>query len=200
VNQYFKMKSEVFNMNQIKTHQPVVGVMLGTNRTARIGAAVAEWAMTALQSAQYDLQLIDLATVKLPFLDEPDVPAHGHYQQPSTQAFAQSIAACDGLILVFPQYNWGYPAVLKNALDTVYAEWQDKPVGTIIYGRHTFQADIAIRLVLAGLGMHQLATNVGCQLQSTTTKATVAADFKPFEPLVQAMGDGMALQLAHAAH
>ncbi|WP_164511938.1 NADPH-dependent FMN reductase [Lacticaseibacillus daqingensis] len=179
------------------THKPVIGVIIGSNRTARIGAAVAAWAEGQLRRPEYDLQRIDLATIALPFLDEPEIPAHGHYQQPSTQAFASIIAGCDGFVLVFPQYNWGYPAVLKNALDTLYQEWQDKPVGTLIYGHHDIQADLAIRLVLAGLGMRQLATNVGLKLRPTTTRATVPTDFRPYAPLVQAMGQELALRLKH---
>ncbi|WP_087742145.1 NADPH-dependent FMN reductase [Levilactobacillus zymae] len=184
--------------NEIR--KPVIGVILGTNRTARIGGAVADWTMHALCRDEYNLKLIDLAAINLPFLDEPDIPAHGNYQNASTIAFANSIAACDGFILVFPQYNWGYPAVLKNALDTLFAEWQDKPVGTIIYGNHSIQADIAIRLVLAGLGMHQLATNVGLRLRSTTTAETVADDFQPFQPLVATMGQELVLRLTHQSH
>ncbi|WP_179393797.1 NADPH-dependent FMN reductase [Lacticaseibacillus absianus] len=182
----------------ITTHKPVIGVIMGSNRTARIGGAVANWALDALQRDDYTLRLIVLAELALPFLDEPDILAHGHYQNASTQRFATLIAGCDGFVLVFPQYNWGYPAVLKNALDTVYAEWADKPVGTIIYGNHDIQADIAIRLVLAGLNMRQLATNVGLRLRPTTTAATVAQDFRPFYPLVEAMGTELALRLTHA--
>lgn len=185
-------------MNAVK--KPVVGVILGSNRTARLGGAVADWAMAALARDEYELKLIDLAEINLPFLDEPDVPAHGNYQNESTKQFAELIGACDGFVLVFPQYNWGYPAVLKNALDTVYAEWNDKPVGTIIYGNHDIQADIAIRLVLAGLEMHQLATNVGLRMRPTTSVETVTQDFHPFQPLVTAMGKEMALRLAHGRH
>ncbi|WP_318767406.1 NADPH-dependent FMN reductase [Lactiplantibacillus carotarum] len=180
-----------------ETRKPVIGVILGTNRTARIGGAVADWTMSVLKRDEYELKLIDLAEVDLPFLDEPDVPAHGNYQNASTVAFAKIIAACDGFVLVFPQYNWGYPAVLKNALDTLFVEWQDKPVGTVIYGHHSIQADIAIRLVLAGLEMRQLATNVGLRLRPTTTMQTVVDDFRPFQPLVAAMGQELALRLAH---
>lgn len=182
------------------TQKPVIGVILGSNRTARLGGAVTGWVMTNLTREDYTLKLIDLAAIDLPFLDEPDIPAHGHYQHASTRKFAELIAACDGFVLVFPQYNWGYPAVLKNALDTLYAEWQNKPVGTIIYGNHAIQADIAIRLVLAGLQMRQLATNVGLRLQPTTTTASVSQDFRSYGPLVAAMGNEFALRLTAHHH
>ncbi|MCI1986388.1 MAG: NAD(P)H-dependent oxidoreductase [Lactobacillus sp.] len=178
--------------------KPMIGMILGSNRPARIGDAVATWALNTLQHPAYDMKLIDLAETALPFLNEPDIPAHGHYQNPSTQAFADVIAGCAGFVLVFPQYNWGYPAVLKNALDTLYAEWANKPVGTLIYGGHTFQADLAIRLVLTGLHMDQLATNVGIHLPIEINKAEVAQACTPYSPLVKAMGEELTLRLAHA--
>lgn len=175
-------------------------MILGSNRSARIGDAIANWAMTVLQNPAYDLKLIDLAEISLPFLDEPDLPAHGHYQNTSTQKFAELIGECDGFVLVFPQYNWGYPAVLKNALDTLYAEWANKPVGTLIYGGHTFQADMAIRLVLTGLHMDQLATNVGMHLPSQVDKINIVEICAPYAPLVKAMGAEISLRLEHARH
>lgn len=180
--------------------KPVIGVILGSNRSVRIGGAIANWAMNTLQNPAYELKLIDLATIALPFLDEPDYPAHGHYQLASTQAFAELISGCDGFVLVFPQYNWGYPAVLKNALDTLYAEWANKPVGTLIYGGHTFQTDMAIRLVLTGLHMDQLATNVGLHLPSDVDKTKVEQVCRPYTSLVKAMGEEIRLRLTHAQH
>ncbi|WDF82429.1 NAD(P)H-dependent oxidoreductase [Lacticaseibacillus pabuli] len=180
-----------------ETKKPTVGIVVGSNRTHRLAPAVAEWAIASLTRPEYELKLIDLATINLPFLDEPGLPADGNYQNQSTRDFAQLIESCDAFVIVFPQYNWGYPAVLKNALDTVFAEWNDKPVGTIIYGNHTMQAEIAIKLVLNGLRMRELATNVGLHMLPTTTKATVAQDFAPYRPLVQAMGQELALRLTH---
>ena len=179
-------------------HQkPVVGVIIGSNRTHRLAPAVAQWASKLLSRPEYDLRLIDLAAINLPFLDEPGLPADGNYQNQTTRDFAQLINSCDAFVLVFPQYNWGYPAVLKNALDTVFAEWGNKPVGTIIYGNHTMQAEIGIKLVLNGLRMRELATNVGLHMQPTTNQASVATDFAPYRPLIKAMGQELALRLTH---
>ncbi len=88
---------------------------------------------------------------------------------------------------MFGQYNWGYPAVLKNALDTVFAEWNHKPVATLIYGNHTMQADIAIRMVINGLRMRQLATNIATPVPASNDPATVAQTLHPFAPLVPLM-------------
>ena len=73
-------------------------------------------------------------TVDLPFLDEPRMAALGHYEHEHTLAWSSLVDSFDGFIFVFPQYNWGYPAVLKNALDFLYAEWRDKPASFLTFG------------------------------------------------------------------
>lgn len=74
------------------------------------------------------IDIIDLAEINLPFLDEPEIPAMGNYQKTHTKQWSNLISQYDGFVLLFPQYNWGYPAVIKNALDYLYEEWQHKPV------------------------------------------------------------------------
>ncbi|MEE6716733.1 NAD(P)H-dependent oxidoreductase [Schleiferilactobacillus harbinensis] len=108
---------------------PKIGLILGTNRPRRIGGTIAEWTQNHLTSPAFETELIDLEKVGLPFLDEPDIPAHGHYTQAHTQVWSATIQQYAGFVLLFPQYNWGYPAVLKNALDYLYAEWAHKPGG-----------------------------------------------------------------------
>jgi NAD(P)H-dependent FMN reductase len=116
--------------------------------------------MKEMQHTDLTLSLIDLAEVNLPFLDEPEIPAHHHYQNEHTKAWSKTISGYDGFVLVFPQYNWGYPAVLKNALDYLYDEWARKPVSLMCYGGHGgFQATLALKLVTQGLHMYNMSTN-----------------------------------------
>lgn len=68
--------------------------------------------------------------------DEPGIPAMGEYRQAHTRARSRKIAGADGFVFVSPQYNWGYPAPLKNALDHVYREWRGKPAVIVTYGGH----------------------------------------------------------------
>ncbi len=146
--------------------KPNIGIIVGTNRPNRIGYGIAEWLLNAMQNERLNLSLIDLAEINLPFLDEPDIPAHGHYQKTHTKAWSQVISSCDGFVLLFPQYNWGYPAVLKNALDFLYKEWTGKPVSIICYGNHGgFQGALAMRLVTQGLRMHNMATNIPLDIE-----------------------------------
>ncbi|MBC1225816.1 NADPH-dependent FMN reductase [Listeria booriae] len=142
------------------TAKPKIGLIIGSNRPGRVCRTVAEWAMREMQHEQLDLSLIDLAEINLPFLDEPEVPAYHHYTKDHTKAWSALISGYDGFVLVFPQYNWGYPAVLKNALDFLYDEWKHKPVSIICYGGHGgFQATLAMKLVTQGLHMYSLSTN-----------------------------------------
>ncbi len=140
--------------------KPKIGLILGSNRPNRIGRSVAEWVVKAMANEQLQLDIIDLAKIELPFLNEPDIPAHGNYQLAHTKKWSQLIQQYDGFVFLFPQYNWGYPAVLKNALDYLYREWSHKPVSIMVYGNHGgFQGLLAMKLVTQGLKMYNMATN-----------------------------------------
>lgn len=143
------------------TTKSKIGIIIGTNRPTRIGLHMAKWLQNAMQHDELDINLIDLAEINLPFLDEPNMPAQGKYQKDHTKAWSELIKQYDGLVILFPQYNWGYPAVLKNALDYLYEEWANKPVSISCYGNHAgFQGEIAIRLVLQGLHMRIMTANM----------------------------------------
>lgn len=141
-------------------NKPNIGIIIGSNRPRRICHTVAEWVLKEMRHDDLHLGLIDLAAINLPFLDEPGIPARHNYQNAHTRAWSETISAYDGFVLVFPQYNWGYPAVLKNALDFLYDEWANKPVCLVSYGGHGgFQASLGMKLVTQGLHMYNMATN-----------------------------------------
>lgn len=140
--------------------KPSIGIIVGSNRPIRICRTIAEWVQKEMRNDELDLDLIDLAEIDLPFLDEPEMPARHDYRKEHTKAWSRLIAGYDGFALVFPQYNWGYPAVLKNALDFLFDEWANKPVSIMCYGTHGgFQATLAMKLVTQGLDMYNMATN-----------------------------------------
>jgi NAD(P)H-dependent FMN reductase len=113
-----------------------------------------------MQHDGLNLELIDLAEINLPFLDEPEIPARHKYTKDHTKAWSQLISGYDGFVIVFPQYNWGYPAVLKNAMDYLFEEWANKPVSLMCYGSHGgFHGYIAMKLVTQGLDMYNMSTN-----------------------------------------
>jgi NAD(P)H-dependent FMN reductase len=101
----------------------------------RNGEAVARWVHQLAQKrgdAQYEL--IDLAEVNLPLLDEPVPPAYHKYSRPHTKAWSERIAGYDGFVFVTAEYNHGIPAALKNAIDYLFTEWNDKAAGFVSYG------------------------------------------------------------------
>lgn len=142
-----------------------IGIIVGSTRPQRIGLNIANWVDQNLHGQQFDTEIIDLAEINLPMFDEPEIPASGHYQHEHTKKWSQLIQQFDGFILVYPQYNWGYPAVLKNALDFLFQEWNHKPVSMIPYGGHGgFQSMIALQLVVRGLKMRTMAVNPALNL------------------------------------
>jgi NAD(P)H-dependent FMN reductase len=117
-------------------HIPLnIHVIIGSVREGRIGLPIANWVME--QAAGRDdlaCELVDLKEWDLPFFWHPRPPAAGNYTDPLQIRWAEKIAAADGYILVSPEYNHSGSAALKNALDTVYAEWNRKPLGLVAYG------------------------------------------------------------------
>jgi NAD(P)H-dependent FMN reductase len=114
---------------------PHIQVILGSTRQGRTGDKVAGWFMQhATARDDLDVELVDLADWPLPFFDSPVPPAFAPSTDPRTLAWAAKVAEADGYVLVTPEYNHGYPAVLKNALDHLYGEWNGKPVGFVGYG------------------------------------------------------------------
>ncbi|MFT4532448.1 MAG: NAD(P)H-dependent FMN reductase [Candidatus Saccharimonadales bacterium] len=107
-----------------------------STRPERMGTAVVAWVEENLktESPDSEIQVVDLEKLGLPFLDEPQPPMQGNYTQDHTKAWAAQVAAADGFIIVTPEYNAGYPAPLKNAIDFLYAEWSEKPVAFVGYG------------------------------------------------------------------
>lgn len=112
-----------------------VAIIIGSTRPGRFAPKATEWfKKVADEVGGAEFSVIDLAEVNLPFLDEPKPPMAGDYQNDHTKAWAQTIAGYDGFVLIAQEYNHGYSAVLKNALDFLYAEWNHKPVAFVSYG------------------------------------------------------------------
>lgn len=112
-----------------------VGIILGSTRPGRVGEQVARWVYEqarARTDASYEL--VDVATYELPLLDEPKPPSKGDYVKDHTKRWSAKIASLDAFVFVTPEYNHGVPAALKNALDFLYREWNNKAAGFVGYG------------------------------------------------------------------
>jgi NAD(P)H-dependent FMN reductase len=110
-------------------------IITSTTRPSRKGPAVASWILNiAEQHTEFNVELLDLAVINLPFLDEPSHPRFQKYTQQHTKDWSEKINNGDAFIIVTAEYNYGMPAPLKNALDFVYKEWNYKPVAFVSYG------------------------------------------------------------------
>jgi NAD(P)H-dependent FMN reductase len=112
-----------------------IGIILGSTRPNRNGEQVAKWVYDiAARRSDAEFELVDLRDYPLPHLDEPLPPSMGQYQNDHTKQWADKIASFDGFVIVTPEYNHGTSGVLKNAIDYLYAEWNNKAVGFVSYG------------------------------------------------------------------
>ena len=112
-----------------------IGIILGSTRPGRIGEQVARWLLElAQQRSDAEFDLIDLLDHPLPHFDEPLPPTPGQYQHEHTKRWAQVIQSFDGFVMVTPEYNHSTSGVLKNAIDYLCKELQNKAVGFVSYG------------------------------------------------------------------
>ena len=111
-----------------------LGILIASTRPGRLGPTVAQWVLEQVPDTGFEVRLLDLVDFALPFLDEPKEPSEGDYVHAHTQRWAEAIRATDALLIVMPEYNRGYNAPLKNAIDFLYAEWEGLPVACVGYG------------------------------------------------------------------
>lgn len=144
-----------------------IGIIIGSTRPGRVGEQVARWVF-AQASARTDaeFELVDLADFPLPHLDEPVPPSAGQYSQDHTKAWAEKVASFDGYVFVSPEYNRAPSGVLKNALDFLYGEWNDKAASIVTYGAAAsgLRAAEALRLILGELQIADVRQAVGFSL------------------------------------
>ncbi len=162
-----------------------VSVVIASTRPTRIGHHVADWVLESLadratrdaDSPEVAVTVHDLREIALPFLDEPGQPADGNYLHDHTRRWSAAMWATDALVLVMPEYNRGYNAALKNAIDYLYAEWEGLPVGCVGYGWHgASYARSALRQTLERVKM-TVVEGPGLEFGTTLTQeGEVTAD------------------------
>lgn len=113
-----------------------LGIIVASTRPGRVGLPVAQWVEAQARAhGGFDaIDFIDLAEVALPFVDEPNHPRLAQYTHQHTRDWSARVAGVDALVFVMPEYNYGFNAVLKNAIDYLHNEWQYKPVAFTSYG------------------------------------------------------------------
>jgi NAD(P)H-dependent FMN reductase len=112
-----------------------VGIIVGSTRPGRKAESVANWIVAkAGNRRDMELEIVDIERYNLPLLDEPIPPSQAKYSKAHTKAWAQKVASFDAFVFVTPEYNHGTSGALKNALDFVYGEWNNKAAGFVSYG------------------------------------------------------------------
>jgi len=130
-----------------------IGLVTASTRPRRIGHHVTAW-VRGLAPVDVDVVDVDLRELALPLLDEPEMPSDGHYVHEHTRRWSALVESLDAVVLVMPEYNRGYNAALKNAIDYLYAEWAGMPVACVGYGWAGAQyARSALRQTLERIGM-----------------------------------------------
>ena len=155
-----------------------VAIVLGSTRPNRNGEDVARWVHGIVaKRSDADYQLVDLKDFNLPLLDEPIPPSQGKYSQPHTKAWAAKVAEFDAFIFVTPEYNHSTSGALKNAIDFLYAEWNNKVAGFVGYGSAGgVRAVEHLRLIMAEV---QIATVRAQVMLSLFTDFENFSTFKP---------------------
>jgi NAD(P)H-dependent FMN reductase len=151
-----------------------IAIILGSTRPGRNGEAVARWVHDiAQQRDDAEYELVDIAEFDLAHLDEPLPPSLGMYSRPHTCTWATRIASFDGYVFVTAEYNHSMPGALKNAIDFLYAEWNDKAAGFVSYGdAGGVRAVEHLRLVMGELGVADVRAQVALSLHTDFTNYT----------------------------
>ena len=155
-----------------------VAIIVGSTRPGRKALDVARWVMDiAARRKDASYELVDIQDFNLPLLDEPVPPSMGQYSKPHTLAWAERIAGFDGFVFVTPEYNHATSGALKNAIDFLYKEWNNKAAGFVGYGSAGGARAIEnLRLVMGELMVADVRAQV---MLSLFTDFEHFATFKP---------------------
>jgi len=110
-------------------------ILITSTRPGRVSPLFAHWIEgLAKTMPAFEVEVLDLAAVNLPFMDEPEHPTKRAYIHDHTKAWSKTIDAADAFVIIATEYNYGFTAVFKNAIDYLFHEWKYKPVGFVGYG------------------------------------------------------------------
>lgn len=151
-----------------------IAVVAGSTRSGRQAGRVGRWVVdqgNTLVAPHVALELVDLAEVDLPLLDEPTPAIRGGYTHEHTRRWSETVASYDGYVFVVGEHNHSFPASLKNAIDHLFAEWNDKAAGFVGYGVHAGGAVgiEQLRVVLGEVRVATVRTSVRLQLGTEVT-------------------------------
>ena len=168
-----------------------VAIIVGSTRPGRKAETVARWVhAVATKRNDAEFELVDIKDFDLPLLDEPMPPSRGQYTQPHTRAWAAKIASFDAYVFVTPEYNHGPSGALKNAIDYLYREWNNKAAGFVGYGSAGgTRAVEQLRLVMGELQVADVRAQVMLSLFTDFENFTTFKPAAVHEKSVNAMLD-----------
>jgi len=172
-----------------------IGIILGSTRPNRNGEAVAKWVHEiAGKRSDAEFELVDIKDFNLPLLDEPVPPSLGQYTKEHTKRWAAKIDSFDAFVFVTPEYNHGTSGALKNAIDFLFKEWNNKAAGFVGYGSALgARAVESLRLVMGELMVADVRAQVGLSLFTDFENFSV---FKPAPQQEQAVNNMLAQVIA----
>jgi NAD(P)H-dependent FMN reductase len=155
-----------------------IGVIIGSTRPGRVGEQVGKWVFgLAAKRSDAKFELVDIQDFNLPLLDEPVPPSQGKYSKDHTKKWAAKIDSFDGFVFVTPEYNHGICGALKNAIDFLFKEWNNKAAGFVGYGSAGgVRAVEHLRLVMAEVQVATVRNQVALSLHDDFENYTT---FKP---------------------
>jgi NAD(P)H-dependent FMN reductase len=155
-----------------------IAIILGSTRPGRKGEAVARWVYEiAKKRIDAEFEFVDIKDFNLPLLDEPGIISQGQYTKEHTKTWSAKIDSFDAFIFVTAEYNHGIPGALKNAIDFLYREWNNKAAGFVSYGGTGGVRSVEhLRLVMAELQVADVRAQV------TLSLFTDFENFTKFKP------------------
>jgi NAD(P)H-dependent FMN reductase len=146
--------------------KPKIAIIIGSTRPGRNGEAVAKWVYgIARRRTDVEFELVDLKDFSLPHLDEPVPPSLRQYSKTHTKAWSEKVNSFDAYVFVTPEYNHSTSGVLKNAIDFLYYEWNNKAAGFVSYGSAGGTRAVEnLRLVMAELQVATVRAQVALSL------------------------------------
>jgi NAD(P)H-dependent FMN reductase len=155
-----------------------IAIILGSTRPGRNGEAISQWMYEiAKKRSDANFELLDVKDYNLPLLDEPIPPSMGQYTKEHTKTWALKIDSFDAYVFVTAEYNHGIPGALKNAIDFLYKEWNNKVAGFVSYGGAGGVRSVEqLRLVMAELKVATVRSQV------TLSLFTDFENFAKFKP------------------
>lgn len=168
-----------------------IGIIIGSTRPGRKAEAVAQWVHgIAAKRTDAEYELVDIREYGLPLLDEPNSPAMQQYTKEHSKLWSARIASFDGYVFVTPEYNHATSGALKNAIDFLYREWNNKSAGFVGYGgTGGVRAVENLRLIMGELLVADVRAQVALTLGDDFEKYTTFSPRPNHEKTVNTMLD-----------